>query len=248
MARIFTLVRLFKNRKKFRVRKKFTLMKWSILLEMIWMKVCIGKKTKTAPFLWRALGTKAAKVGKGLSNDTEALKLELQHWLEAIDHSHRYGHNLNYYYEKWHKCQSRQPFFYWLDIGEGRMINLEEDCPRSKLQKQIIKYLGQKERQVFEVMFEDGRLLYKLSKRLVDTTMSPEDTKWIFVLSTKRTLYVGQKKKGVFQHSSFLSGAAILAAGSLVVEKGILKMKLCWCLKAFFKETTLISLMLRFAP
>ncbi|KAM0950026.1 hypothetical protein DsansV1_C04g0036911 [Dioscorea sansibarensis] len=62
MARICTLVRLFKNRKRFRVRKKVTLMKWSILLEMIQMQVSTGKKSKTAPFLWRALGTRAAKV------------------------------------------------------------------------------------------------------------------------------------------------------------------------------------------
>lgn len=32
-----------------------------------------------------------------------------------------------------------------------------------------------------------------------------------------------QKKKGKFQHSSFLAGAAITAAGRLVVKEGILK-------------------------
>ncbi|KAJ0974208.1 hypothetical protein J5N97_016173 [Dioscorea zingiberensis] len=31
------------------------------------------------------------------------------------------------------------------------------------------------------------------------------------------------KRKGVFQHSSFLAGGAVLAAGRLVIERGILK-------------------------
>ena len=62
----------------------------------------------------------------------------------------------------------------------------------------------QKERRVFEVIFEDGRLLYKMSKRLVDTKMSLEDTKWIFVLSTTGTLYVGQVSYSPLTHCVIL--------------------------------------------
>ncbi|GMP84565.1 hypothetical protein CsSME_00038040 [Camellia sinensis var. sinensis] len=47
--------------------------------------------------------------------------------------------------------------------------------------------------------------------------------KWIFVVSTSKRLYAGQKKKGLFHHSSFLSGGATLAAGRLEVEDGTLK-------------------------
>ena len=50
-----------------------------------------------------------------------------------------------------------------------------------------------------------------------------EGSKWIFVLSTSRALYVGQKKKGVFQHSSSLSGGATSAAGRLVAHDGVLE-------------------------
>lgn len=66
----------------------------------------------------------------------------------------------------------------------------------------------------------DGKLMYKASGVLVETV---EGSKWIFVLSTTRTLYIGQKKKGVFQHSSFLSGGAITAAGRLVAHEGVLE-------------------------
>lgn len=88
-----------------------------------------------------------------------------------IDPRHRYGHNLHYYYKSWLHCDSQQPFFYWysscwtlyiiyeldqpkqahdywnsvcdrLDVGEGKEINLEDHCPRWKLQQQCIRYLG----------------------------------------------------------------------------------------------------------
>ena len=42
------------------------------------------------------------------------------------------------------------------------------------------------------------RLTYLQSRLPVNTT---DESKWIFVLSTTRSLYVGQKHKGHFQHS-----------------------------------------------
>ncbi|KAJ6859640.1 hypothetical protein NC652_041815 [Populus alba x Populus x berolinensis] len=79
---------------------------------------------------------------------------------------------------------------------------------------------SQKEREAFEVNVESGKLVYRQTGLLVNTT---DDTRWIFVLSTSRSLYVGQKKKGVFQHSSFLAGGATTAAGRLVSEDGVLQ-------------------------
>ncbi|KAG2538161.1 hypothetical protein PVAP13_9NG381900 [Panicum virgatum] len=181
------------------------------------------EKPETAVSKWCRARMRAAKVGKGLSKDEKAQKLALQHWLEAIDPRHRYGHNLHFYYQCWLHCQSKQPFFYWLDVGEGKDVSLEDHCPRSKLHKQCIKYLGPKERESYEVIVEDKRLMYKLSRQIVDTTGSATGTKWIFVLSTCKTLYIGQKRKGVFQHSSFLAGGATSAAGRLVAENGVLK-------------------------
>lgn len=76
------------------------------------------------------------------------------------------------------------------------------------------------EREAYEVVVENGKLLYRQSGVLVNTI---EGSKWIFVLSTTRSLYVGQKKKGQFQHSSFLAGGATTAAGRLVAHDGILE-------------------------
>ncbi|KAK7349259.1 hypothetical protein VNO77_06484 [Canavalia gladiata] len=175
-------------------------------------------KSETAVSKWARARTMAAKVGKGLCKDDKAQKLALRHWLEAIDPRHRYGHNLHLYYDVWFHSQSSQPFFYWLDIGDGKEVNLEE-CPRSELHRQCIKYLGPKEREAYEVIIKEGRLIYRKSQKLVHTV---EGSKWIFVLSSSRILYVGEKKKGQFQHSSFLAGGATIASGRLVSQNGVL--------------------------
>ncbi|CAL9186753.1 unnamed protein product [Musa hybrid cultivar] len=182
------------------------------------------EKPESAVSRWSRARTRAAKVGKGLSKDEKAQKLALQHWLEAIDPRHRYGHNLQFYYNCWLQCKSLQPFFYWLDVGEGKEVNLEEQCTRSKLQQQCIKYLGPTEREAFEVVIEDGKLMYRQSRQPLHTSDDgSKDVKWIFVLSTSKNLYVAQKRKGTFQHSSFLAGGATSAAGQLVVVNGDLK-------------------------
>ena len=80
----------------------------------------------------------------------------------------------------------------------------------------------QKEREAYEVVVEDGKLKYRQSGMIVNTS---EGSKWIFVLSTTRALYVGQKKKGAFQHSSFLAGGATTAAGRLVARDGVLEVQ-----------------------
>ncbi|KAL8204686.1 hypothetical protein R6Q57_010309 [Mikania cordata] len=79
------------------------------------------------------------------------------------------------------------------------------------------------ERKAYEVAIENGKFFYKESGELIDTMGQTKGAKWIFVLSTTKTLYVGIKEKGSFQHSSFLSGGAALAAGRIFAEKGVLK-------------------------
>ncbi|GKV30314.1 hypothetical protein SLEP1_g39137 [Rubroshorea leprosula] len=225
------LIKLQEVYKNFRTRKKSA--DCAVFIEQICWKILEfaelkrssisffnKEKHETAISRWSRAKTRAAKVGKGLSENDKALKLTLRHWLEAIDPRHRYGHNLEFYYDKWFHSNSKEPFFYWLDFGEGKELDLIEMCPRSKLQQQCIKYLGPMERIAYEVVVDDGKFLLKQTWELLHT---PGDAKWIFVLSTSKTLYVGQKKKGTFQHSSFLAGGATIAAGTLVVEYGVLK-------------------------
>ncbi|MQM20051.1 hypothetical protein Taro_053065 [Colocasia esculenta] len=214
-------VKLQKVYKSFRTRRQ--LADCAVLVEQRW---------------WKLLDYALLNGSSVSFFDIEKAESVISRWARArtkaakIDPRHRYGHNLHFYYVRWLHCESRQPFFYWLDIGEGKEVNLEQHCPRWKLQQQCIKYLGpmlnnvyalQKEREAYEVVVEDGKLLYKQTHQLLDTSEGPTDSKWIFVLSASKILYVGQKKKGNFQHSSFLAGGATSAAGRLIVDNGVLK-------------------------
>ncbi|CAA2990209.1 IQ domain-containing IQM3-like [Olea europaea subsp. europaea] len=184
-------------------------------------------KPETAASRWNRVSLNASKVGKGLSKDTKAQKLAFQHWIEAIDPRHRYGHSLHLYYEEWCKTNAGQPFFYWLDLGDGKEVDLKE-CPRSKLRQKCIKYLGPQERELYEYVVVHGKILHKQTGIPLDTNNGSLGLKWIFVMSTSKRLYTGEKKKGYFHHSSFLAGGTTLAAGRLVVEDGVLK-----CISAY---------------
>lgn len=174
---------------------------------------------ESAAARWNRISLNASKVGKGLSLDCQAHKLAFQHWIEAIDPRHRYGHSLHIYYEEWCKADAGQPFFYWLDVGDGKEVDLKE-CPRLKLRQQCIKYLGPQEREHYEYIVVEGKIMHRQTQLLLDTN---NGAKWIFVTSTCNRLYVGEKMKGKFHHSSFLAGGATLAAGRLDVENGTLK-------------------------
>lgn len=179
-------------------------------------------KPETAASRWNRISLNASKVGKGLSEDAKAQKLAFQHWIEAIDPRHRYGHSLHLYYKEWCKADAGQPFFYWLDLGDGKELDLDE-CPRSKLKQQCIKYLGPQEREHYEYIFVEGKIIHKQTGDFLNTKTGSQRAKWIFVMSTFKKLYVGEKKKGTFHHSSFLAGGAALTAGRLEAENGTLK-------------------------
>nr|CAB3459383.1 unnamed protein product [Digitaria exilis] len=191
-------------------------------------------KPETAASRWNRVSLNASKVGQGLSRDGKALKLAFQHWIEAIDPRHRYGHNLHFYYDVWCQSQAGQPFFYWLDVGEGKDLDLPE-CPRAKLRKQCIKYLGPQEREHYEYIINEGKIIHKQSGEPLDTSQDPKGTKWIFVMSTAKRLYAGKKERGVFQHSSFLAGGTTIAAGRFTAENGIIKS--IWAYSGHYKPS-----------
>lgn len=72
------------------------------------------------------------------------------------------------------------------------------------------------------MIVEGGKLVFKKNGMLLNTD---EGSKWIFVLSTSRSLYIGPKKKGRFQHSSLLSGGVTTSAGRLVAREGVLEVR-----------------------
>ncbi|KHN95559.1 IQ calmodulin-binding motif protein [Metarhizium album ARSEF 1941] len=233
-----------------------------------------------------------------------ARMMGLQYFLEMVDSKHRYGSNLRMYHEEWKNSSAKENFFYWLDYGEGRSIELDT-CPRDRLERERVRYLSREERQYYLVRVDaEGRLCWAKNGARIDTTerfrdsihgvvpvddptpafthtpsqtLHPEDNDsndsdsdssfesrreadraakyadssldnskgfkkvthisastifnqllrksvkkntWIFVADTSFRLYVGIKDSGAFQHSSFLQGSRISAAGLIKIKNG----------------------------
>ncbi|EAW12130.1 IQ calmodulin-binding motif protein [Aspergillus clavatus NRRL 1] len=239
-----------------------------------------------------------------------AKMMDQRYFLEMVDLKHRHGSNLRKYHNYWKDCSSTQNFFYWLDYGDGKNLELP-DCPRAKLEQQQVRYLTREERfnylatideaglfrwaKTNELVSTDGTrykdslhgivpieedapqfrghsesgypLAYASSSSSMSSLSSPlsedsaedsakglnhgyEDAKgvsklahvtpavirdrfarkpskrkdmWIFVADTSFRVYIGIKEKGAFQHSSFLRGARIAAAGLIKIWNGQLR-------------------------
>ena len=234
----------------------------------------------------------------------------LPYFLEMVDLKHRYGSNLRMYHSEWKKADTKENFFYWLDSGEGKNIELDA-CPRERLERERVRYLSREERQYYLVKIDDeGRLRWAKNDARIDTTekykdsihgivpiedstpaynpelqprlpspggrsrsgsfsssfssirskrdadkaakyaassspdepehsgmkkvthisastvwnkllrRSVKDGTWIFVADTSFRLYVGIKNSGAFQHSSFLQGSRVSAAGLIKIKNG----------------------------
>jgi len=226
--------------------------------------------------------------------------MALQYFLEMVDQKHRYGSNLRAYHEVWKGADTNENFFYWLDYGDGKDVDIEA-CPRERLEREQVRYLSREERQYYLVQVDDeGRLRWAKNGAMIDTTENYRDSihgivpsddptptyraslsqtaiadhhaetsssaeseaeadraakyatpeldkasgpkkikhvsattvfnrllrktvrknTWIFVADTSFRLYVGIKDSGGFQHSSFLQGSRISAAGLIKIKNG----------------------------
>lgn len=236
-----------------------------------------------------------------------AKTMGLQYFLEMVDQKHRYGSNLRRYHQEWKKSDTQENFFYWLDYGEGKDLDLP-DRPRERLDREQVRYLSREERKHYLVRIDnEGRFVWDKNGKAITTspdfrdsidgivhesddtptwrevmtgekpepsrgddassdssstctsisTGSQEDSSkyvneefhnakgvsklnhvsvdalmnhllrkttkkntWIFVADTSFRLYVGIKQSGAFQHSSFLKGARVSAAGLIKIKRG----------------------------
>lgn len=86
-----------------------------------------------------------------------AKMMDLQYFLEMVDQKHRYGSNLRKYHNYWKSQDTDQNFFYWLDQGDGKEVELPE-CSRTRLNKEQVRYLSREERQQYLVRINEEGL------------------------------------------------------------------------------------------
>jgi hypothetical protein len=233
-----------------------------------------------------------------IEREKTAKMMDLQYFLEMVDTQHRYGSNLRTYHNEWKKADTNENFFYWLDHGEGKSLDLPI-VPRSRLDSEKVRYLSREERQKYLVKVDaEGRLCWARNGERITTSLQYKDSvdgivpkddsehqpwahiryrdstssdsgssggsggsndnvnayanhelsrakglrkltkispstilnqllqksvkpnSWIFVADTSFRLYLGIKQSGAFQHSSFLHGARISAAGLMKIKDG----------------------------
>jgi hypothetical protein len=98
-----------------------------------------------------------------------AKMMDLQYFLEMVDQKHRYGSNLRKYHNYWKTQDTDQSYFYWLDQGDGRAVDLPE-CSRARLDKEQVRYLSREERLQYLVKVNaEGLLVWAKNGELVWT-------------------------------------------------------------------------------
>lgn len=95
--------------------------------------------------------------------------MDLTYFLEMVDVKHRYGSNLRKYHAEWKSRSTNENFFYWLDHGEGKDVEVDK-CSRERLENMQVRYLGREERRYYEVIVDKkGKLCWRKDGVRVNT-------------------------------------------------------------------------------
>lgn len=92
-----------------------------------------------------------------IASGTMAKMMDLQYFLEMVDLKHRHGSNLRAYHTCWRNSSSNENFFYWLDHGDGKSVEVPQ-CPRDRLEREQVRYLTREERMNYLVTVDEAGL------------------------------------------------------------------------------------------
>ncbi len=109
--------------------------------------------------------------------------------------------------KKWSEIMTFQEFFNSKinQMDSGKLAELEKNKVKYDQDEQKLSNLG--------VSFSNGQIM--------QNNKAVADGQYMFVLSPDgKNLYLAPKKKGIFHHSSFLSGGAVKSAGMVEVKNG----------------------------
>ena len=91
-----------------------------------------------------------------------------------VDIKHRYGSNLTPYHEHWMQSSTAQPFFFWLDHGEGKDLDLP-DVSRKELDGQRLRYCTKQERKKYATEIGGDKLLHFQHNGALVHTLNAEE-------------------------------------------------------------------------
>ena len=131
-----------------------------------------------------------------------AKMMDLQYFLEMVDQKHRYGSNLRAYHAEWKKADTNENFFYWLDEGDGRNIELPT-VSRERLDREQVRYLSREERQQYLVSVDkQGMLCWAKNGERISTTTEFKDSVHGIVEKNDSTPTYREASGGNYQRQS----------------------------------------------
>lgn len=158
--------------------------------------------------------SRATVIGKGATLPGAKIMHE-KYWIEAITFQIEgktvrfYGRKLLPHFLSWKNSKETRDFQTFMQ----EKINHMDEQELHEIKKIRLKLLTSKELKKHEAKFIKGEI-HVGNQRL-------HDGEYIFVTDPRQKhFYVGKKKSGYFQHSSFLKGGAIGSAGLIKISHG----------------------------
>jgi hypothetical protein len=123
--------------------------------------------------------------------------MDLQYWLEMVDTKHRYGANLKAYHLEWQKSDTHENFFFWLDHGQGKHIEVPS-ISRERLESMQVRYLSREERHQYLVRVDSqGRLCWaKNGERITTSTKFRDSIDGVVPLDSEAPAWSSPSKHG----------------------------------------------------
>jgi hypothetical protein len=156
---------------------------------------------------WKRVIAKVLKITEGSFQGS--LHLSEPYYLELLDPQHRYGPEVKLLFDLWAAGSKDELFLDWLE---------KQDTP---LVKQVI--------QVDPANLVRGHKATIVGNKIElpphfpgDWAKAVESGKWaelIFVMGKDDDIYIGIKRRGRFQHSSFFGGKPVKMAGTFTVNR-----------------------------
>ncbi|CAD0113166.1 unnamed protein product [Aureobasidium uvarum] len=136
-----------------------------------------------------------------------ARTMGIEYFLEMVDQKHRYGSSLRKYHKVWQESDTKENFFYWLDFGGGKDVDLPER-PRTRLDEERVRYLSREERQKYLVKIDDeGMLCWAKNGERISTSPEWKDSMEGIVPITDDTTPTWRNTTGRQQLSESSSGS-----------------------------------------
>jgi hypothetical protein len=230
LSKIYGAVQTYNTMENLPKQEKVHLLESVLVGCADWLTSHRPKDTATNKARWEALDDLAKQVvdegdklgarfltGPTNWRDVDSARENRSYWLEYLSPQHGAAHLLSDEYYRWRTGSGAPDESFWEYIRQNPPEGLTL----------VHYYGGTAEAEKYRVVFKAGLLTRASDDSPFHTEhLSTEFSGkgWaIFVVSYEGAMYAHKHEAGVFHHSTFLSGSAVMAAGELCCDNGAVK-------------------------